>query len=158
MGIVCELIRIPDSNIEELRKKPFDDLEEFLDENYSNIDAEQHKEDIVFYMDKGWDIARFLLMQNDPSKENLLKTLDQKFIKSDEVWQINNILHSINNGKVKQSCDRNSMIKKNFYMAKTLEHWDDNDFWNYILIHLETYKKAFLIASEQNEGIVVHFH
>lgn len=159
MGIVCELYRIADSRIEELKKMDSEIAEEFLDEHFANIYGKYHKEnDTIFSMDKGWDIARFLIKKKDDSEDKFLQILDTKFIESDKAKRVNLLLDKIINEQIKDACDRTLMSKNQIYLAKRLEDWDETNFWNYIFPHLETYKKAFRKASELNEGIVFNFN
>ena len=133
--------------------------EEFLDDHFANILGEYHREnDTVFSMDKGWDIARFLIKQTDKSKDKFLQILDKKYIESDQAKRVNELLCGINSDGIKEVCDRKLMAEKQVYLAKRLENWTEQNFWNYISPHLETYKKAFQKAVELNHGIVFHFH
>ena len=157
MGIILELYRMSDSDIEELRKLNTEDQEEYLNENYSNIYARYHKEDdIVFYMDKGWDIAIFLLKDKDTSEDKILQALDGTYIESREVRSINTIFEVIINERIKDSCDREKMIENRVYRSNKLEPWGGDDFWRYIDFHLQTFKAAFARAAELNEGIVLN--
>ena len=148
-----------DSKIEELKKMKSQIAEEFLDDHFANILGEYHREnDTVFSMDKGWDIARFLIKQTDKSKDKFLQILDKKYIESDQAKRVNELLCGINSDGIKEVCDRKLMAEKQVYLAKRLENWTEQNFWNYISPHLETYKKAFQKAVELNHGIVFHFH
>ncbi|MFI0431222.1 DUF1877 family protein [Mariniflexile sp. HMF6888] len=159
MGIVCELYRMSDSKIEELKKIESEVAEEFLDENFASIFGKYHKEnDTVFSMDKGWDITRSLIKQKDDTKDKFLKILDSKYIESGKVKRVNELLCGISNDGIKEVCDRKLMAENQVYLAKRLENWNETNFWNYILPHLDTYKKAFKKASELNHGIVFHFN
>ena len=159
MGIVCELYRISDSEIEELKKLNAEAAEEFLDENYAYIYGKYHRQnDTVFSMDKGWDITRFLIKQKDNTEDKFLNILDSKYIESGKAKRVNELLCGINDDGIKEVCDRKLMTEKQVYLAKRLEDWTEPNFWNYILPHLETYKKAFQKAVELNHGIVFHFH
>ncbi len=159
MGIVCELYRIPDSEIEKLKKIESEIEEKYFDEHFANIYGKYHKEnDTVFSMDKGWDIARFLIKQKDNTEDKFLQILDKKYIESDEVKRVNEFLDKIFEEQLKEICDRKLMTKNQIYLAKRLEDWNEANFWNYILPHFETYKKAFKKASELNDGIVFNFN
>ena len=148
-----------DSKIEELKKMESQIAEEFLDDHFANVLGEYHKEnDTVFSMDKGWDIVRFLIKQNDRTEDRFLKILDSKYIESGKAKRVNELLYGINSDELKEVCDRKLMSEKQVYLAKRLEDWNEQNFWNYILPHLETYKKAFQKAEELNHGIVFHFH
>lgn len=148
-----------DSKIEELKKMKSQIAEEFLDDHYANILGEYHREnDTVFSMDKGWDIAKFLIKQTDNSKDKFLQVLDKKYIESDQAKRVNELLNKINNEQLKEICDRKLMVENHVYLAKKLENWNETNFWNYILPHLDTYKKAFKKASELNNGIVFNFN
>lgn len=147
-----------DSKIEELKKMETEIEEEFLDDLYANVLGECHKEnDTVFSMDKGWDITRFLIKQKDDSGDKFLQALDHKYIKSDQVKRIYVLLNKITNEQIKDICNRKLMVENQVYLAKRLENWNEANFWNYILPHLEIYKGAFKKASELNHGIVFNF-
>ncbi|MBR9847348.1 MAG: DUF1877 family protein [Algicola sp.] len=148
-----------DSKIEELKKMESEVAEEFLDENFANIFGKYHKEnDTVFSMDKGWDITRFLIKQNDKTEDRFLKILDSKYIESGKAKRVNELLCGINSDGIKEVCDRKLMAENQVYLAKRLENWNETNFWNYIMPHLDTYKKAFKKASELNDGIVFNFN
>jgi hypothetical protein len=150
---------VSDSKIGELKKMQSEIAEKFLDDHYANILGEYHKEnDTVFSMDKGWDIARFLIKQKDDSNDKFLQILDKKYIESDKAKRVNLLLEEIVNEQIKDICDRKLMVENQVYFAKRLESWNETNFWNYIFPHLETYKKAFRKASELNHGIVFNFN
>ncbi len=96
MGIVCELYRMPDSEIEELKKLTIDDAEEYLNEKFAFVYSQYHKQnDTVFSMDKGWGITRFLIQECDNSPNKILTKLNERFIKSDDAKLMNKALESI---------------------------------------------------------------
>lgn len=159
MGIVCELYRMSDSDIGKLKEMNPDEAENFLYENYANTEGKYHKyNDTVFSMDKGWAIARFLIKQNDKSEDNFLKILDQNFIESENVKRVSSLFNTLESDKIKALCDRKLMVENRVYLAKRLETWTESNYWNYILPHIETFKKAFKKASELNSGIAFGFH
>ncbi len=155
--MVWELYRVSDNEIEEFAKMEHDELEEYLGENYSSITGKYHKEnDIVFAMDKGWDITRFLLKKSDTTGDKILNALDKRFIKSGIVKRINVLFDSIINEKIREHKDMEEMIQNDIYLAKRLSDWDDTNFWGYIDFHLKTFKSAFAKATELHHGIVIN--
>ena len=154
MGIICELYRISDSEIEKLNKLNSEQAEEFLDENYASIYGKYHKEnDTVFSMDKGWGITRFLIQECDKSKSGILAELNNRFIKSDNVKLINEIIKSIEIQDLESAYDKEKLIENHVYNAKYEVDWE------YInKYHLKLYKSAFNRASELNDGIAINYN
>jgi len=141
-----------DADINKLSKLSYDDAEEFLDEKYAWVDGEFHKEnDTVFYMDKGWDVTKFLIKKVDPSKNKVLNGLDSRFIKSKDAELINDVLEKISIDDLMQVLDTNEMIENGVYWAEI----DEKDYINY---HLKAYKDGFKKASELKSGIVIYFY
>lgn len=154
MGIVCELYRISDNEIEELEKLNPDKAEEFLDENYASIYGRFHKEnDTVFSMDKGWAITRFLIQECDKSPNKILSKLNDRFVKSNDVKLINETLNSIEIDDLKKVYNKKKLIENYVYHAEYDVHWEYID--NY---HLQLYKSGFKRASELNNGIAINYN
>ncbi|MEW7289388.1 DUF1877 family protein [Aquimarina sp. 2304DJ70-9] len=154
MGIICELYRISDSEIEELKKIQPEVAEEFLDENYASIYGKYHKEnDTVFSMDKGWAVTRFLIQECDISTNKVLSKLDDQFIKSDDVKLIHKMLELIRIEDLQNVYDQKKLIENNIYRAKYDFYWEYID--NY---HLKIYKSGFKRASELNDGIAINYN
>ncbi len=154
MGIVCELYRISDSEIEELKKLNPGIAEEFLDENYASRYGKYHKEnDTVFSMDKGWAVTRFLIQECDNSPNKILNKLDDRFIKSNDVKVINKMLELIEIEDLQRVYNQDKLIENHVYHAKYDVHWEYID--NY---HLKLYKSGFKRASELNDGIVINYN
>lgn len=153
MGIVCELYRLPDFEIEELKKLDADDLEEYLDEKFAWIDSQYHKQnDTVFSMDKGWDITRFLIQECDKSLIKILDKLNEVFVRSNDVKLVYEELRSIRVEHLKAIYDQEKLINNAVYSAT------DEVNWTYINNHLKIYKSGFRIASEFNSGIVINYN
>ncbi|MEW7278515.1 DUF1877 family protein [Aquimarina sp. 2201CG1-2-11] len=153
MGIICELYRINDSKIEELKKLDHEVAEEYLDENYAYVHGKYHKQnDTVFSMDKGWGITLFLIQECDNSTGKILDKLNDRFIKSNDVKLINKILESIQIEDLKNVYDKEKLIKNHVYGAKYEVHWEYIN--NY---HLKLYKSGFKRASELNDGIAINY-
>lgn len=151
MGLVCELYRVSDVDIDELSQLSYEELEDFLDENYAWVDGKQHyQNDIVFSMDKGWDIIKFLLKKVTYPKNTILNRLDERFVKSKEAKLIYDIIKDITIDDLMQVLNTAEMIEKKVYKAEI----SDKKYINY---HLETYKAGFKKASEFNSGIIIHF-
>jgi len=152
LGTVCELYRMSDTDINRLSRLSHEEAEEFLDEKYANVDGELHKEnDTVFYMDKGWDVTKFLLQKVDPSKDKILNGLNSRFIKSNDTELINGVLEKITIDSLIQVLDTNEMIENEVYWAEI----EDKDYINF---HLKAYKAGFKKASESNSGLVIYFY
>ena len=154
MGIVCELYRLPDSEIEELKKLNTDDVEEYLDEKFAWVDSEYHKQnDTVFSMDKGWGITRFLIQECDNTTNKILDKLNERFVKSNDVKLVNEALESIKIEDLKKVYDKEKLIENHVYHAKYEVHWEyiNNS-------HLKLYKSGFKRASELNSGIAINYN
>ena len=150
MGIVCELYRLSDANIEELQKLSSEVIEEFLTENYACVDGIHHKQnDTVFSMDKGWDVTKFLLKKTDFSRNKILNELDNQYIKSNLVKQIHQVLTDITIDQLLDLCDPNELIQNKVYRA------DIGKNKAYIEYHLNVFKAGFKKAAELNSGIVI---
>jgi len=77
LGIICELYRFPDSEIEALKKLNTYEVEEYLNKKFAWVDSKFHKQnETVFSMDKGWGITRFLIQECDNSKNKILNKLN----------------------------------------------------------------------------------
>ncbi|WP_405368092.1 DUF1877 family protein [Nonlabens sp. Asnod2-A12] len=154
MGIVCEIYRMPDSEIEELKKLNIDDVEEYLDEKFAWVDSEYHKQnDTVFSMDKGWGITRFLIQKCDNSPNNILTKLNERFVKSNDVKLISKELESIDIEDLKNVYNKEKLIANHVYHAKYEVHWEYINNW-----HLKLYKSGFKKASELNSGIAINYN
>ena len=102
MGIICELYRVTDVMISELKTYTEDELLDHIEENYASVSGKYHKEnDIVFYLDKAWDVSRFLIISSDTSENKILQNLygnpiedkvTYTYLLSNEVLKINKIL------------------------------------------------------------------
>ena len=152
MGIICELYRIPDTEIEELEKLNTDEIEEYLNEKFAWVDSKYHKQnDTVFSLDKGWSITSFLIQECDDTPNKILKKLDNLFIKSPEVKEMNRLLESITIDDLKSKYNQEKLIKNYVYRAKMKVNWE------YINYHLELYKSGFKKAAEHKNGIAISY-
>tara|TARA_Y100000782_G_scaffold115436_1_gene158401 strand:+ start:4860 stop:5327 length:468 start_codon:yes stop_codon:yes gene_type:complete len=152
MGIICELYRIKDATIDELKAMPAEQSENFLLENYASIYGIYHHEnDTVFSMDKGWAITRFLIQQCDASENNCLSLLDEHFLKSDAVKELQKELSKLEISDLQTVYNKQKLITNNIYRG-------DRDFsWDYIKnFHFKVYQVAFQKAVEYNDGIVTY--
>jgi hypothetical protein len=160
MGIVCEIYCIKKNIVKELIGDP-KKFEEYLIEIYTNSDSENHFEGKnFFYLDKAWDIALFLLRENDSSSDKLLSKLEGalvhkemegcSIISSEEVKLINQILINISENEIETAYDLNKMQEEEIYRAGWFTKKDN---WEYILKHVKTIQQAFSIAS--NEGLTI---
>ncbi len=161
MGMICEIYIIDDSEIKMLISNP-DTFDNYLTDNYSYIYGNKYIEnETVFSMDKAWDIAKFLIKQNDKSKKNVLNKLDglpiseksysgNNYILANEVIEINNWLSIIKSDDIMNS-NLESVNDDFVYRAE----WLVPENWNYILEHFYTFQKAFSKAVEKNSGIVI---
>ena len=154
MGIVCELYRLPDSEIEELKKLNIDDAEGYLNEKFAWVDSKYHKQnDTVFSMDKGWGITRFLIQECDNSTNKILTKLNERFITSNDVKLIHEELALIEIEDLKNIYNQEKLIENHVYHAKYEVRWDYIN--NY---HLKLYKSGFKKASELNSGIAINYN
>jgi hypothetical protein len=162
MGIICEFYCLENETIINLIDNP-KDFEYYLTENHTNPDSENHLEgENFFYLDKAWDIAMFLLRQNDSSSEKLLSKLEGEpiheemdgfsIINLQEVKSINQILSNISENEIENTYNIDAMEKANVYRARW---FTKNDNWQYILNHVKTIQQAFMIASQKNQVIIV---
>ena len=154
MGIICELYRLPDSEIEELKKLDVDQAEEYLNEKFAFVDSEYHKQnDTVFSMDKDWNIARFLIQQCDNSQNKILLKLNDRFIKSEDVKLVNEALELIEIENLKKVYNQEKLIENYVYRGNYEINWDYINNW-----HLKVYKSGFKRASEMDSGIAIHYN
>jgi hypothetical protein len=162
MGIVCELYTIENSVFNNFVNKP-KEFEDYLYENYGNPDGAYHLEDIAFfYLDKAWDIAMYLLIENDSSKEKILSKFEGEiihkdmegynFINSNDVKLMNQILMNISEKEIESAYDVRKMQSKEIYRAGWFTKENN---WEYILKHVKNIQLAFLIASEKNNTIII---
>jgi hypothetical protein len=76
MKIVCGFYLMRNEIIENLKREP-ENAQNWIDENYSSIYGKYHIEnDIVFEIDKGWAVAKFLLKECDITSEKILNSID----------------------------------------------------------------------------------
>lgn len=159
--MICELYVMNDKEIKMLINTP-NTFEEYLSENYRFCEGSKHVEnEILFSMDKGWDLAKFLIKQNDKSKTKILNKLDgipiseekhsgYYYILSNEVIEINKWLSNINTDEILNS--NTETINDNFvYKAE----WLIPENWSYILEHVYTFQKAFSKAFDKKHGIII---
>jgi hypothetical protein len=162
MGIICELYCLENNIVKELIEFP-KEFKDYLLENYTNPNSENHLEgENCFYLDKAWDIAMFLLRQNDSSNDKLLSKLEGKLIhdemegfsiiSSNEVKLINQILINISENEIETAYDMNKMQEEEIYRAGWFTKKDN---WEYILKHVNIIQQAFSIASLKDLTIIV---
>lgn len=151
MGIICELYRISDADIDRLEKLDTNDIEEILIEQYTSIYGAQHQPgDTVFSMDKYWDITRFLIIQTERFPVDAAELLIKTYIHSEEVKFIHEALRSIEIHDLMRAYHRETLIANHVYRAEYDLNWEFIDSH-----HLKVYKAAFAKASEMNSGVVV---
>lgn len=161
MGIVCEFYLVNDNIIDRFSENP-EDSEDYFYDNYINTEGEFHSEgESYFYVDKAWDIAKFLISQNDTSKEKILDGLlgepfkkleDTYYIKATDVAKMYQILDQISLQQIEDAYDESKMQKPYVYNAG---HFTKENSWDYILKHVKTILSAFKKASENGKGIIV---
>ena len=157
MGIVCEFYIVKDKIIEDFLAKPIE-FEDYFTENYINVFGQFHnEEENMFYCDKAWDIARFVIQQNDSSLENLLgseieNTEGKSYIKSEDAKRINDILSKITLQQIEKTYNQTEIQNSDVYNA---EKFTKAENWNYIIEHIQTFYKAFKRAAENDAGIIV---
>lgn len=161
MGIVCEFYLVDDNFIDVFSDNPKTSERNFYD-NYVSPDGQFHnEEENYFYCDKAWDIANFLISQNDTSKEKILDGLlgqslenleGLSYIKTIDVAKMNKILDQISLQQIEDAYDISKMKDPYVYNAG---HFTKENNWNYILNHAKTILKAFKKAAENGKGIII---
>lgn len=161
MGIVCEFYLVDDNFIDEFLESQ-EATERYFYDNYANPDGEFHDEgENNFYSDKAWDIASFLIRQNDTSQEKILSGLlgqplenleGLSYIKTMNVAEMNQILNQISPQQIEDAYDESKMQDPYVYNAGYITKEKS---WNYILHHVEIIFKAFKKASEKGKRIIV---
>lgn len=161
MGMICEFYRVTDKVISELKTYTEDELSEHLNENYASVSGKYHREnDIVFCLDKAWDVSRFLIITNDTSESTILQNIYgspinenfysvYNYLLSDEVLKINKTLQNIEIDDLYNSYDEEKMICQNIYRATGFS-------WIFIKQHIETIMAAFKRSAELNEGLIIN--
>lgn len=161
MGIVCEFYLVDDNFIDEFSENP-EILERHFYDNYVNPDGEFHDEgENYFYSDKAWDIASFLIIQNDVSQEKILtgllgqplENLDGlSYIKTMNVSEMNKVLKQISPQQIEEAYDVSKMQDPYVYNAGYITKENS---WDYILHHVKIIFTAFKKASEKGKGIII---
>lgn len=166
MGIVCGFYRLNNEMLDILKSQPANS-QVYLDKNYSWVNGKYHlAEDIVFLLDKAWDIAKFLLIKCDPSSDDVLNELfgskidingdwdSPRYVQSEKVKEFHLIFGKISNEDLIKAYDQKEMIESHVYRA---DWWQFTD-CDYILSHVNTIKRAFAKAAATGDNLVVHFH
>ncbi|WP_264536812.1 YfbM family protein [Flavobacterium sp. N1736] len=161
MGIVCEFYLVDDKFIHEFSENP-KELEKHFYDNYVNPDGDFHDEgENYFYSDKAWNIASFLISQNDTSQEKILAGLlgeplenleGLSYIKTINVAGMNQILNQISMQQIEDAYDESKMKDPYVYNAG---YFTKENSWNYILHHVEIIFTAFKKAAENGKAIIV---
>ncbi|MBP1222847.1 DUF1877 family protein [Flavobacterium sp. 1355] len=161
MGIVCEFYLVYNNFINEFLENP-EAFERHFYDNYASPDGEFHHEgEDNFYCDKAWDIASFLIRQNDTSKEKILSGLlgqplenleGLSYIKAINVAEMNKILNQISLQQIEEAYDESKMQDPYIYNAGYITKEKS---WDYILHDVETIFTAFKKAAENGKGIIV---
>ena len=162
MGIICEYYAIENSVFNSFINKPIE-FEEYLYEKYGNPDGIYHLEgETFFYLDKAWDIAVFLLKQNDTTNKKILSKLYGKpinkemegysFINSEDVKLICEVITNLTEYQIENAYDEEKMIKDEIYKSGWLNKKNN---WDYILNHVRTIQRAFTVASEKNNMLII---
>jgi hypothetical protein len=161
MGMICEFYRVTDKVISELKTYTEDELSEYLNENYASVYGKYHREnDVVFCLDKAWDVSRFLIVMNDTSENKILQNIYgnpinenfysmYNYLLSDEILKINKTLQNIEIDDLYNSYDEEKMIEPNIYRATGFS-------WTFIKQHIETIMAAFKRSAELNEGLIIN--
>lgn len=157
MGIVCEFYVVEDRMIDEFLAKP-SEFDEYFEEKYVDFWGQfHHEEENAFYCDKAWDIARFLFQQNHPLLGNLLGTEienaeGKSYLKAEEAKKIYHTLSQITSRQLEEAYNETNIQRNKVYNAGK---FTKQDHWDYILQHIETFRKAFKKAAENDAGIIV---
>ena len=166
MGIVCGFYRINNQLVDYLKDNP-EDAYNYLGENYSSVNGKYHIDgDIVFHIDKAWDIAKFLLRKSDLTSDKVLQKLDGinigptndgdglRYIPHNHVKEIHGALEQLSREKLVAAYNQQELIENHVYRAD----WFAKPDWEYIFSHVDTMRKAFSRATETGDNIIVHFH
>jgi len=164
MGVVCGYYIVNDQIINRFVVH-HENAQEFFDINFTNVTGKYHLPyETVFELDKGWDIAHYLLKRCDQTAENVLQFLDGQsfsnktgsdkcsYIKSETVRKIDLALQSISLKDVMQVHQTIQQLPDDIYGAAFFDQLE------YILNHVDIIKRAFKKAHENNRGIVINFH
>ncbi|RZJ53369.1 MAG: DUF1877 family protein [Flavobacterium sp.] len=161
MGIVCEFYLVDDQFINGFSEDP-QAYEYDFSENYTDPDGKFHNEGVSnFYTDKAWDIASFLIQENDTSQEKILSGLlgqpledieRLSYIKSFDVAKMNEIMSLISLQQITEAYNEEKMQDPYVYNAGWFTKESN---WDYILDHVKTIFEAFKKAAEGNKGIIV---
>ena len=165
MGIVCTFLRVSIDTVQYLLENP-ELTDDYLGDNYASIDGKFHREgDTVFYTDKAWDIALFLLKESDPEINKLLNkyiegtlianNTDSRaaYIIPEEVVIINNAIRNVQLDSLKIFYNNEKMIENDIYRGG----WFTLESWEYIKQHIVTMQEAFAKAAEHKDCIVIYF-
>jgi len=158
MGIVCNFLRVSNETINYLLANP-DISDDYLSENYASVFGKFHREnDTVFYTDKAWSVALYLLKESNPTlsiylEGNMLTNDSDKYIRPEEVLIVYNNIKLIVPDTLKKFHDYGKMMQNHIYGADkfTIESWD------YVKEHIITIQDAFSKAAACNEGIILYF-
>lgn len=159
MGIVCNFLRVSNETINYLLANP-DISDNYLSQNYASVYGKFHRENnTVFYTDKAWSIALYLLKESNSNLRVYLEgnfltnDLTDKYIRPEEVLIIYSNIKHIAPDTLKKIHDSEKMKQNYIYGADsfTIESWD------YIKEHIVTIQNAFTKAAACNEGIILYF-
>jgi Domain of unknown function (DUF1877) len=165
MGIVCEYYIIENEIIDNLKSES-ENAQNWIDENYSSVNGKYHIEnDIVFVIDKGWAVAKYLLKECDITSEKILNSIDgteinkieydfPKFIYSEKVKEIYKMIETITEEKIRKVFNVEKMIENNVYNA---DFFDESNL-DFLMLHIDTIKNAFRKATENENGIIINYH
>ena len=161
MGIVCEFYLVDDTFIDAFLESP-KDSEDYFYEHYASPDGQFHNdEENCFYCDKAWDIASFLIIQNDISQDKILDGLlglplenleGLSYIKAINVAKMNEILNQVSLQQIEDAYDISKM--KDSYVYNAGRFTKENS-WDYILNHVKTILRAFKKAVENDKAIII---
>lgn len=163
MGIVCELYRASDSLIAEIATEP-EQAAEFVTENFNSVSGAFHNDDTVTYLDKGWNVAFFLLKEADRSPGKILsgwvgKAFKEKdydtpyYLTSSQVKVMAALLTALSEEEIKSAYNFEKMEAEHVYRANrgVLQHWEA--WFELIKQIIDTFKRA----SKANDGIIINF-
>jgi hypothetical protein len=160
MGRVLELYRFDDATIDKIHQAP-SWAEDYITSNYSNVSGALHRPgDTVFYTDKAWDIARYLIQEYLASKGVYFHVLGEEvhddlfsdeflLIKAQKVKEINALLQQMQLNELEAFYDKQEIAEK-CYRGDWVGDLDD-----YVLGHVATIKAAYQKAASGGDGLVV---
>ena len=94
------------------------------------------------------------IVNSRASEINKFDNDSPKYIYSENVQEINQVLEKITEEKIRAVFSIQKMIEENVYNA---DFFDESN-WDFLMLHINTIKNAFRKASEKENGIIINYH